>query len=228
MPMRKLLVSTVLAASLMTLAACNSSEERAEKYYESGMAYLQQGDVDRALVEFRNVFQLNGEHKEARRAYARAERDRGRLRKSFAQYLRLVEQYPDDLEAHQALAEMAVANGDWEVAQRYGGEAVKLQPDNRTLQAIKAAADYGKAAQDDDTAGVVDAMKRVKALREQEPKNILLRRVIIDDLLRAQDFRMPSSRSIRRSSLNRRTASFSRSAWPSFRRLAMMLPSRRG
>lgn len=188
MPLRKLLVSTILAAGLMGLAACDSSDERAEKYYESGMAYLQQGDVDRALVEFRNVFQLNGEHKEARRAYARAERDRGRLRESFAQYLRLVEQYPDDLEAHQALAEMAVANGDWDVAQRYATEAVKLQPDNRTLLAIKAAADYGQAAQGDDTAGVVDAMKRVKALREQEPKNILLRRVVIDDLLRAQDF----------------------------------------
>lgn len=188
MPLRKLLVSSVLAAGLMTLAACDSSEERAEKYYESGMTYLQQGDVDRALVEFRNVFQLNGEHKEARRAYARAERDRGRMRESFAQYLRLVEQYPDDLEAHQALAEMAVANGDWEVAQRYAGEAIKLQPDSTMLLAIKAAADYGRAAQGDDTAGVVDAMKRVKALREQEPKNILLRRVIIDDLLRAQDF----------------------------------------
>lgn len=188
MPLRKLLVSTVMAAGLMALAACDSSEERAEKYYQSGMAYLEQGDVDRALVEFRNVFQLNGEHKEARRAYARAERDRGHMRESFAQYLRLVEQYPDDLEAHQALAEMAVANGDWDVAERYADEAVKLQPENRTLLALKAAADYGKAAQGEDTAGVVDAMKRVKALREQEPKNILLRRVVIDDLLRAQDF----------------------------------------
>ena len=169
MPLRKLLVSTVLAAGLMTLAACDSSEERAEKYYESGMAYLEQGDVDRALVEFRNVFQLNGEHKEARRAYARAERDRGRLRESFAQYLRLVEQYPDDLEAHQALAEMAVANGDWDVGQRYAAEAVKLQPENPALLAVKAAADYGKAAQDDDTAGIPVLARRL----EQPPRVVL-------------------------------------------------------
>ena len=46
MPLRKLLVSTVMAAGLLTLAACDSSEQRAEKYYQSGMAYLQQGDVD--------------------------------------------------------------------------------------------------------------------------------------------------------------------------------------
>lgn len=188
MPLRKLLVSTVLAAGLMTLAACDSSEERAEKFYQSGMTYLEQGDVDRALVEFRNVFKLNGEHKEARRAYARAERDRGRLREAFSQYLRLVEQSPDDLEALQALAEMAVANGDWEVAERFSTQAVKLQPTNATLLAVKAAADYGQANQANDAAGVVDALKRVTELRKSDPKNILLRRVAIDDLLRAQEF----------------------------------------
>lgn len=188
MPLRKLLVSTVLVAGMLTLAACESSEERAEKFYQSGVDYLEQGDVERALVEFRNVFKLNGEHKEARRAYAQIERDRGRLREAFSQYLRLVEQYPDDIEAMQALAEMAVANGDWEVAERYATPAVKLQPDNNALLAVKAAADYGLANQQNDAAGVVDALKRVNELREADPKNILLRRVAIDDLLRAQDF----------------------------------------
>jgi cellulose synthase operon protein C len=188
MPLRKLLVSTVLAVGLMTLAGCDSSEERAEQFYQSGMAYLEQGDVERALVEFRNVFKLNGEHKEARRAYARVERDRGRLREAFSQYLRLVEQQPDDLEALQALAEMAVANGDWEVAERFSTQAVKLEPANATLLAIKAAADYGRANQESDAAGVVDALKRVNDLRKTDPKNILLRRVVIDDLLRAQEF----------------------------------------
>lgn len=188
MPLRKLLVSTVLAAGMMTLAACESSEERAEKFYQSGVTYLEQGDVERALVEFRNVFKLNGEHKEARRAYAQIERDRGRLREAFSQYLRLVEQYPDDIEAMQALAEMAVANGDWEVAERYATPAVKLQPDNNALLAVKVAADYGLANQQNDAAGVVDALKRINELRKADPKNILLRRVVIDDLLRAQDF----------------------------------------
>ncbi|MCA0271161.1 MAG: tetratricopeptide repeat protein [Proteobacteria bacterium] len=188
MPLRKLLVSTVLAAGLMTLAACESSEERAEKFYQSGMNYLEEGDVDRALVEFRNVFKLNGEHKEARRAYARVERDRGRLREAFSQYLRLVEQYPEEIEAMQALAEMAVANGDWEVAERYATPAVKLQPENNALLAVKAAADYGLANQQNDAARIVDALKRINELRKADPKNILLRRVVIDDLLRAQDF----------------------------------------
>lgn len=188
MTLRKTLVSTVLAASLMALAACDSAKDRAEKFYQSGLAYLEKGDVDRALIEFRNVFKLNAEHKEARRAYAHAERDRGNLRESFSQYLRLIEQYPDDLEALQSLSEMAVANGDWDVAQRYITPAVGLAPGNLELLAIKAAADYGAATEANDPAGIVDAMKRVRELRDRLPGNILLRRVVIDDLLRAQSF----------------------------------------
>lgn len=188
MTFRKTLAPTVLALSLLALSACESSKERAEKFYESGMAYLEQGDVDRALVEFRNVFKLDGEHREARRAYAQVERDRGRLREAFSQYLRLIEQYPDDMDALQALSELAVANGDWAIAQRYTTAATAIDPQNATILALKAAADYGTAAEASDSAGVVDAMKRIRAFREQQPDNILLRRVIIDDLLRAQDF----------------------------------------
>ncbi len=188
MNFRKALVSIALAACLTALAACDSAKERAEKFYQSGVAYLEKGDVDRALIEFRNVFKLDAEHKEARRAFARVERGRGNLRESFSQYLRLIEQYPNDLDALQALSEMAVANGDWEVAERYATPAVGLQPDNPELLAIKAAADYGAATEAAEPARIVDAMKRVRALREKLPANVLLRRVVIDDLLRAQDF----------------------------------------
>ncbi len=188
MTLRNVLVSTVVAISLVGLAACDSSKERAEKFYELGMDYLEKGDVDRALVEFRNVFKLDPEHQATRRAYARVERDRGNIRESFSQYLRLAEQHPDDIEALRSLSEMAVANGDWDVAERYATPAVKLQPDDPEINAVKAAADYGAATAANDSAAIVDAMKRVQDLRTKLPKNILLRRVAIDDRLRAQDY----------------------------------------
>ena len=188
MTFRKALVPAFLAIGVMALSSCESSKERAEKFYQSGMAYLEQGDVDRAIVEFRNVFKLDGEHTQARRAYAEIERNRGNLREAFSQYLRLAEQDPADLDALRALSEMAVANGDWEVAERYATPAAELAPQDPQILALKAAADYGRATADADSAGIVDAMNRVKALRETSPDNILLRRVIVDDRLRAQDF----------------------------------------
>lgn len=58
-------IATLLIV-VATLAACENSEERAERYFQSAMTLLEEGDVDRALIEFRNVFDLNGAHREAR------------------------------------------------------------------------------------------------------------------------------------------------------------------
>ena len=77
------------------LSFCDTAEERADGHFQSGLELLEEGDVDRALVEFRNVFKLDGTHREARLRYAEVERARGNIRQAYGQYLRLVEQYPD-------------------------------------------------------------------------------------------------------------------------------------
>ena len=84
--------------------------------------------MDRALVEFRNVFKLNGTHREARLRYAEAERARGNIREAYGQYLRLVEQYPDSLPGQRALAELSLQVNDWEAARRHGEAAAELAP----------------------------------------------------------------------------------------------------
>lgn len=188
MALRKFLTTVTFAAALMMLTACDSAKERAEKHYEAGLEYLQSGDVDRALVEFRNVFQLDGTHREARRAYAEAERGRGNLREAFGQYLRLVEQYPDDHGAQVALATIGAEAGDWKTAQRYAGEALKLSPGDPELEATKVAADYAIAAEANDAGAIVASAKRARELVEKLPSNLLLHRVVIDDLIRAQDY----------------------------------------
>lgn len=188
MALRRFLTTVTLTAALALLSACDSAKERAEKHYEAGLAYLQSGDVDRALVEFRNVFQLDGTHREARRSYAEAERGRGNLREAFAQYLRLIEQYPDDHGAQVALASIGAEAGDWKTAQRYAGEALKLNPDDPELAAIQTAADYAIATEANDAGTIVAASRRARDLLKEMPGNLLLHRVVIDDLIRAQDF----------------------------------------
>ena len=188
MALRKFLTTVALTAGLILLSGCDSAEERAEKHYLAGLEYLQSGDVDRALVEFRNVFQLDGTHREARRAYAEAERDRGNLREAFSQYLRLVEQYPDDHDAQKALAAISAEAGDWKTAQRYAGEALKQSPEDADLKAVKVAADYAIAAEANDASAIVATSQRARDLLEATPGNLLLYRVVIDDLIRSQDF----------------------------------------
>ncbi|WP_461307843.1 tetratricopeptide repeat protein, partial [Albidovulum sp.] len=188
MRFRKILSATLLSVSLAALAGCDNSEQRAEKYYQSGLAYLAQGDVDRALVELRNVFRLNGQHVAARRTYAEIEHKRGNLRAAFAQYLRLVEQKPDDLDALQALAEIAIQGADFETGLRHARAGLALAPDNATFQALTAAAEYGVAVARNDVQGQLAAITKVRALRETFPDSLILRQVVIDDRIRAQDF----------------------------------------
>lgn len=175
----------VLALTL-ALAACDTAQERAERHYQAGLEYLQEGDVDRALVEFRNVFKLNGEHRDARIAYAQAERARGNLREAFSQYLRLVEQYPDDEVGLIALAQMSADNGQWQDADGFLDTALTARPDDAELQALRVFVDYGLAVEANNSAGIVAAVDAAQAMRTAQPDSLYLRKLIIDDMIRAQ------------------------------------------
>lgn len=138
-----------LPLSLMAafaLAGCQSSEDKAEAYFQSGLALLGQGDEDRAMVEFRNVFQLDGFHAEARATYAALLVGRGELTEGYGQYLRLIEQYPDTFTARRDLARMAVARGNWAEVERHGRAAITLAPEDPTSRALGVALAYRAAS----------------------------------------------------------------------------------
>ncbi len=116
----------LLIATVLALSACQSSEERAEGHYQSALSLLAEGDLARATVEFRNVFQLDGTHVEARRTFAQALSDDGQLQQSYSQFLRLAEQLPDDVDVRLALASMALETQNWEQLRLHGGRALTL------------------------------------------------------------------------------------------------------
>ncbi|MBE0454238.1 tetratricopeptide repeat protein [Roseovarius autotrophicus] len=170
------------------LSFCDTAEERAEGHFQSGRALLEQGDVDRALVEFRNVFKLNGMHHEARLLYAEAERGRGNIREAYGQYLRLVEQYPDNLPGQRALAELSLEVSDWDAARRHGAVAAGLAPEDRLVQAVNLTLAYRDAIMGNDAAARHETVIRAQALVSEDPGLMIARRVLIDDLIRNQDW----------------------------------------
>jgi cellulose synthase operon protein C len=180
------LAPAALLSVTLLVSACDTAQERAERYYQSGLTYLQAGDVERALVEFRNVFKLDGGHRDARVAYADAEYKRGNVREAYSQFLRLVEQYPNDLQGLKALADMAAANGQWVDAGKFIASGLAVDPSDVRLQALKIFNDYGQAVEANDAALQVAGVKAARALRETAPEELFLRKVIIDDLIRAQ------------------------------------------
>lgn len=183
----KLLASAFLAAALL-LSACDSAEERAEAHFQAGLAHLEAGDVERALVEFKNVFKLNGKHKEARLTFARLERERGNIRGAYSQYLRLVEQYPDNLEGQRSLAEMALEIGNWDDVRRYGGAAAALAPNDIEIKSINNTLTYTDAVRNGDAAGVDFTVHTALKMIEKHPDLMTARQIVIDHLVRDKDW----------------------------------------
>ncbi|MEM9435411.1 MAG: tetratricopeptide repeat protein [Pseudomonadota bacterium] len=167
-------------AALMVLSACESIEQRAEGHYESALALLEEGDLDRATVEFRNVFELVENHRGARTAFAQALFENGRTGQAYGQYLFIAEQFPDDLEARVRLSRISFLRRNWEEFDRHAAAARELAPEDPQVVPLAVMADYRTAAVADDAGARNAAVIRAEALQEQRPRDQHLRRVRID------------------------------------------------
>lgn len=180
----RLSVAFVLA---LGVAACKSSEEQAEEYYQSALQLLQEGDTGRAAVQLRNVFNEDGTHYEARKTLAVLHRQEGRIRDAYSQYLRLAEQYPDDLPTRIALTRLAVETAQKDEFERHATRARELAPDDSDVQAIALSQDYlnlpDNASMEDRTA-LFDQAAR---LAESRPDDVLLLTMLLDRAARMGD-----------------------------------------
>jgi tetratricopeptide (TPR) repeat protein len=175
--------AALLLVVTLALSGCQSSEEKAEAFYQSGLQLLAAGDEDRALVEFRNVFEYNGFHKEARKTYADILLKRGEYQEAYGQYLRLIEQYPDMVEVRHTLAETAFDLGDWDQVGLHGQAASKLAPEDPRSRAILLALDYRQAVMANDAAAQARLGAASAEFVKSAPDSLVARRVLIDWLM---------------------------------------------
>ena len=183
--MRNILRVGLVCLSLFALSACKTSEEKAEAFYQSGLALLAAGDMDRAAIEFLNVFQHDGFHQDARKQLADIRLQQGDIPAAYGQYLRLIEQYPDTPEVRLTLAGIAIDINNWDEARRHGQAAIALVPDDPKAQSISAALAYRDGTLNDDTAALEQAAIAARSLLDADPEDEIARRVVIDSLIRS-------------------------------------------
>ena len=168
-----------LVVAALALAACDTAKERAEAHYQRGMALIAAGDTDRALIEFRNVFRLDGGHVPARLAYARIERDRGQIGEAMGQYLRVADDMPSNIEAQRAVIEMALQGQDFATAEEHAATAFEAAPADPAVRALKATVDFRHP----ETRAAAVAMAR--AVVAEDPREVTAHMVLIADRLNA-------------------------------------------
>jgi predicted Zn-dependent protease len=175
-------------ALALFLAACDSAEERAEAHYQNALALIDDGDVARAKVELRSVFELDPRHRDARATIARLLLEEGATDAAAQQYLRLVEQFPNDVEARLILSELSLLANDFETARVHGETVVELAPESARARVISAALDYQEAVVNESPAARREAARRAEALRDDLPDSVINRAVIIDNLMLEGEF----------------------------------------
>ena len=175
----------LIAVLSLTLAACKTAEERAEERYQSGLSLLEAGDSARAIIELRNVLEVEGSHVGARETLAQIFLDEGNAAAGYSQILRLAEQNPQEPKFRIQLARLAFDNQSWDEFRRHGEVAVELLPEDLEVQAINFGLRYQEAVEADEPT-VIDAVAlETEALLDVLPNNAILRNILIDSALRA-------------------------------------------
>lgn len=185
--MRRLLGCLITLCAVLAFSGCKTSEERAEQYYQSGLALLEAGEEEGAISEFQNALQRDDLHKGARFAVADILLKQGRTDEAYSQYLGLIERFPDDVETRLALAEMALSAQNFEAAERDGAEAMRLAPANPHTRAVQAALDYNTSVQANDAIAITSAVAAARKALVDAPDSLAARRVVIFALLNGPD-----------------------------------------
>lgn len=168
----------------LALAGCKSDAERADEYFQSGLELLEAGDVDRAMVEFRNVFEFDDNHRETRLTMGHYYLEQSNPGAAYGQFLRVVEQYPDEFEARLILAELAFTVGNWDEFTRHGPVLVESQPDDPRVQAVDIGLSYRAAVLDDDDLARQALVAPSEALLASLPENEILNNILLDSYVR--------------------------------------------
>lgn len=185
--LRVIRLFAVALLSVSLLAACKSDEEKAAEFYGSAMEYIEEGDVDRALVELRNALRLDEFHEAAREAYADIMIERNDVGQGYAHLLRLVEQNPERGPARARLATLAIEMNNWDEARRHGDVAMRLLPEEPEVKAVEAALAYRDAVVGSDENAKAAAIEQARAVLEEDASQLAARRILIDHAITADE-----------------------------------------
>lgn len=128
----------LVVLSLGLLTGCQTPEERAQGYYERGMALIEKKDDLNARVQLSTALVYKSDKIEAWRALAGIEERLKSTRSLFQDLRRIVELDPKDIESRMKLGRIMFENGAADAALKLidaGGEAAQSRADYHALRA---------------------------------------------------------------------------------------------
>jgi cellulose synthase operon protein C len=172
--------TVLLAICLVGLLGCSTPAEKANAYYEKGLALMAQGDLLKARIELQNALQIRPDLAGAWFALAQIAEQQGDWDKLFGLLNKVVDYDPRHLEAQIKLGRLLLAAGRLDKAQATSDAAFALAPENAEVLGLRAGVLYKR----DDVAG---AVLQANAALVLNPDNIDALVVLATERLAAND-----------------------------------------
>ena len=164
----------------ISLTACSSPVEKANKFNEKGAALLKQGELDKARIEFQNALQIKDDLTAAWFGLAEIAERKGEWDKLFGFLNKVVDRDPKHLEANLKLGRLLLAAGKLDKALAASDTTLALAPDNADVLALRAAVLYKL----DNKPGAVE---QANAALAKDPNNVDALVVLATERLSAKD-----------------------------------------
>src|SRR4051794_34630958 len=130
----------LLCSSILSVAGCNSPEQKAQSFHDRGVKLLAQQDFVKAGVEFKNALQLKKDLVDAWRGLLTVE-THNRNYEAVVPILRsVVELDPKDVEAKLHLARILLGSNALDQALELANAAADLDKGSAAALAVRAAA----------------------------------------------------------------------------------------
>jgi len=114
--MKRVLVATLVAASIAASSGCDNAQQRQEKYVTQGTSYLADGNLEKARISFKNALQINPENAEAKLKFAEVLERLDDYKGAYGQYLSVLEKDANNIVALERQGKILMMAGETDKA----------------------------------------------------------------------------------------------------------------
>ncbi|MCA9503943.1 MAG: tetratricopeptide repeat protein [Myxococcales bacterium] len=153
---------------LLGLGGCADDAERVAEFMERGERYVDEGDYEEAIIEFKNVLQREPEHAGAHEALSLAYLEVDKPREAYWEMSETVRLDPDNVDARLRYGTISAAIGETDRALEQAEAVLRIDPSSAAAFSLRAQArevneDFAGAEQD--LRDAVDADPEAPAFR---------------------------------------------------------------
>ncbi|MEM6677261.1 MAG: tetratricopeptide repeat protein [Pseudomonadota bacterium] len=131
-----------LAVILPLLAACDSVEDRVADHFASAEELTEAGEIDKAILEYRNAIRLQGDHVPSRLGIAFLLEEKGRLAEAVQHFQIAAENDLQNVPSRVRLAQYMLVTRNIDRALEFSEQAYALSPEEPDVLAVRSATAY--------------------------------------------------------------------------------------